>query len=768
MFRYQVVPRVAKSSSGGGAVDRRSARQPYRPYRRLFLEGLEDRRLLAVINVTPAGLASTPTDNDYTRIAAAVDSAISGDTINLAGTFDWTEPNAAASWALGNDATPGTDDDYAVQVPANLDNVTLTAASLGAATIQGPGDLASFDQEAFLLFWTPSLFATNQDWTISNLRINNFDLGIGMFFAANGQQFSGTTITNNHIQVAEDTTDDTQQNIGIHFSFGQDQVISSNIIDLSGGGLSDSSNNNFAASVGMQSNTGNNYDGLQIDNNTINVLNAQSSDPEGIVGIWENGHAHTSNITISNNDFNNLAAGNNPALNLQRGFRVTSHSSATTAVTYSANTVSGANIGIQWISSGVGGFTDPVNISGNSLVDVFTGILVQAGGAATITGNTINGLLSGGAGVKVAGSSSRATIVGNTIGGSFDGVDVNGAAALIQANNLNGNADAGLLIQGGGIVDAGQAGAGTNFTGLGISSGGNNFAAYNNSGRAYGSPLAAIKNLNVDAAAGSQGAPPDVMAQNNTFFNPNPASIEKVVDHDVDVATTGFVNFNAAVQVVTDPCDGTKLAILINGTSDSDHITFNRVKNSNMIEVTIKTKGSTSSFTFSDTAYNRIIVHGNAGDDHIDVDSKIAIDAWLFGESGKDHLKGGSGNNIVSGGDGDDHLQAGDGRDLLIGGQGSDHLKGKGNDDILIAGFTDHDTNDSALCAIMDEWTSANSFDTRRTNLSALLNPATVHDDGDKDDLQGDTGRDWIFANVTGGGTKDKVHERNDDFVTDI
>ena len=86
----------------------------------------------------------------------------------------------------------------------------------------------------------------------------------------------------------------------------------------------------------MQSNTGggNAYDGLQITNNTIQVLNAQSATPQLILGIWDNGHAHGSNITVSGNQFINQAAGNNPATNLQRGFRVTSHSSATTTVTY--------------------------------------------------------------------------------------------------------------------------------------------------------------------------------------------------------------------------------------------------------------------------------------------------------------------------------------------------------------------------------------------------------------------------------------------------
>ena len=38
---------------------------------------------------------------------------------SLLGTFDWTEANAAASWALGSDGPAGTLDDYDVLVPAN-------------------------------------------------------------------------------------------------------------------------------------------------------------------------------------------------------------------------------------------------------------------------------------------------------------------------------------------------------------------------------------------------------------------------------------------------------------------------------------------------------------------------------------------------------------------------------------------------------------------------------------------------------------------------
>src|SRR4051794_12991227 len=95
----------------------------------------------ASMTVTPA---PTPTavDNDYTRIADAIDQVADGDVITLHGTFNWTEPFAAASWALGNNGTAGDDDDYSVMLPAGVPNVTVTAqGGSGGATIQGPGDL---------------------------------------------------------------------------------------------------------------------------------------------------------------------------------------------------------------------------------------------------------------------------------------------------------------------------------------------------------------------------------------------------------------------------------------------------------------------------------------------------------------------------------------------------------------------------------------------------------------------------------------------------
>ncbi len=350
---------------------------------------------VTTINVTSIGAGTpTPTDNDYTRINNAVQTIGNGGTITLAGTFNWTEPNAAASWALGSDGVAGTDDDYSIAPPADLNGVTFTAANLGAATIQGPGDLAAFNLEGVFYFGG----GDNQNWTISKIRFVDFDIAIGMFNGAGGTDaYNGTHILNNYILVARDLNStvapaDVNQNIGIHYSFGTNEVISGNTIELHGDGVSAAPN--FSTEVGMQSNTSgsNVYDGLQITNNVIRVLNAQdNADPQNVLGIWENGHAHTSNITVSGNVFTNAAAGNDPAVNRQTGFRVTSHSSATTSILYQNNSVSGARTGIEWLVGQTFTGNQPVILNMNTIVGNGTGVRVQSQGAADLAFNRIVG-----------------------------------------------------------------------------------------------------------------------------------------------------------------------------------------------------------------------------------------------------------------------------------------------------------------------------------------------------------------------------------------
>jgi uncharacterized repeat protein (TIGR01451 family) len=392
-------------------------------------------------------------NNDYRRIQNAINAAANGDTIILNGTFDFTQPFAAAAWALGNDNTNSTADDYSVYVPAGLTNVTLTATSLGSATIQGPGDLPAVNLEGFLLFDG----GPNPNWTISNLRILDFDLSIGMF-ATSVTAFNNTKIQNNFIRIPTDLNAtvapaDVNQNIGIHFSFGANQTISGNTFNVPGDGVSAGANT--SSDVVMQSNTsgGSVYDGLNISNNVIHILNAQSANPEVILGIWDDAQGHTSNITVANNSFINDAAGNNPALNIQRGFRVTSHSGAASTVTYDTNSVSGANIGFQWITGSNFAGNQPIILTGNVVANSATGVLVQSNGIVHITHGSITASGSGG-GIHVitgmltgAGAETEGVVNTFVSGGSADGIVIDataGTIAPIRLNDLGGNAGFGL------------------------------------------------------------------------------------------------------------------------------------------------------------------------------------------------------------------------------------------------------------------------------------------------------------------------------------
>ena len=247
--------------------------------------------------------------------------------------------------------------------------------------------------------------------------------------------YSNTHITGNYILLAGDLAGstsggvDNSPNIAIHFSQGKNQVISGNTIDLRGDGVSApgaTTSDQFSTEVAMQSSTssGDLYDGLQITNNSIHVLNAQSPTPEQLQGIWENSHAHGSNITVSGNTFVNLAAGNDPATNIQRGFRVTAHSSATTTVTFANNSVTGANIGFEWLPGQTFAGNQPVKLTSNTITGNATGVFVQSQGSAYLKDNTITGNGAGSAGVIAINGLTTMDVVGTTISGTANAVVV--------------------------------------------------------------------------------------------------------------------------------------------------------------------------------------------------------------------------------------------------------------------------------------------------------------------------------------------------------
>ena len=398
------------------------------------------------INVVPATPPFSAANNDYQQIENAVTGVNNGDEIVLNGTFDWTEPNAAGSWALGNNGAAGGGDDFSIVIPPNKLNVTIRSLTPGSATIQGPGDFATQNLE--------TVFEANgagdyDNLTFSGLRILDFDLAIGMFSGAGGTDaYKGAKVTDNFIRVPADLNAtaapiDVNQNIGLHYSVGMNQEISVNTIQLAGNGVSNTPGGSVASSVGMQSNTstGAVYDGLVIENNVLEVLNAQAADPERILGIWENGNTHTSDITVRNNEFTNLAAGNSPAANDQRAFRVTSHSSATTTVTYEQNDITGASIGFEWLAGQNFSGNQPVRMTANDITDANTGVLVQSQGIVNLFRNEIVGSGTPG-GVRVT----SGTLIGVSGGpAASENVVADGAGAGLRLDAASGPNIGGLV-----------------------------------------------------------------------------------------------------------------------------------------------------------------------------------------------------------------------------------------------------------------------------------------------------------------------------------
>jgi Ca2+-binding RTX toxin-like protein len=142
------------------------------------------------------------------------------------------------------------------------------------------------------------------------------------------------------------------------------------------------------------------------------------------------------------------------------------------------------------------------------------------------------------------------------------------------------------------------------------------------------------------------------------------------------------------------------------------------------------------------------IIYGAGGDD------------VLLGGDGSDDLLGGGGNDVLIGGNGNDMLFGQAGRDLLIGSSDEDLLSSGDGEDILVGGSTDYDSYDISgkanIDAIMAEWTSASSFNTRVSNLAAYLNASTITDDDSTDIIMGGSWRDLVFGdNNPGDGVTD-------------
>ena len=147
---------------------------------------------------------------------------------------------------------------------------------------------------------------------------------------------------------------------------------------------------------------------------------------------------------------------------------------------------------------------------------------------------------------------------------------------------------------------------------------------------------------------------------------------------------------------------------------------------------------------------NDLLVGGN-GTDRISGNQGNDL---IRGGGGSDYLYGNAGDDIVLGDSGDDYLEGSVGRDILIGGTGIDRAFGGSGEDLLIGGTTSYDNNDAALLAVQAAWLATDSLATRAIRLAndvgngiRLAIGQTVHDDSANDVLCGGEEADLVFAN---------------------
>jgi uncharacterized delta-60 repeat protein len=165
-----------------------------------------------------------------------------------------------------------------------------------------------------------------------------------------------------------------------------------------------------------------------------------------------------------------------------------------------------------------------------------------------------------------------------------------------------------------------------------------------------------------------------------------------------------FLNRANAQSVTVNPPTSTTPAfvdtsgnLVIPGTSGNDN--FQVIATGGGLQVIYN---GTPSQIFTNVT-GRIVATGGAGNDTITVDAAVTVGADIRGGIGNDTLTGGSGNDSIDGQAGQDSLVGGNGNDTLtggadndtsIGGAGNDSISNNGGDDLLDGGTG----NDTLVC----------------------------------------------------------------------
>jgi YDG domain/Bacterial Ig-like domain (group 3) len=271
--------------------------------------------------------ANLALDNDFTRFADAFADIRAGDTIQIAGTLDWSESHALASWQATGEA-------FAMP---HLAGITLGAAAPGNG-IHGPGDDPTISGEGPIYF---DGLGADKGWDLTGLTISNFDTAIFFSPETDVTDYSGTHVIDNTINVPSNPGDP-GANGGILLGPSPNQTIQGNQINLAGNGSAGT------ASFGITSfsSGGNEWNGLLIDSNIVNVTTPNA--PASVLGIGENSGSVGSNLSVTNNTFNGNGGTSEVALGITSESVAATASNPAATVVYSGNTVNSATDGFVW------------------------------------------------------------------------------------------------------------------------------------------------------------------------------------------------------------------------------------------------------------------------------------------------------------------------------------------------------------------------------------------------------------------------------------
>jgi photosystem II stability/assembly factor-like uncharacterized protein len=247
--------------------------------------------------------------------------------------------------------------------------------------------------------------------------------------------------------------------------------------------------------------------------------------------------------------------------------------------------------------------------------------------------------------------------------------------------------------------------------------------------------------------------------------DPTPRTIQVFANDGYNNGPVATVTVNFG-PILVRPISGGGQSLIVVGTNGDDQIF---VSPAGATSFRVARNGSILG-TFSRSTYQRVVLFGLNGNDRLEVERTLPLNAILVGGSGNDVLLGGAGNDIILGGAGNDQLYGRIGRDILIGGAGADILYGHdpgsgavGDDqDILIGDSTIYDNDLSQLVQIQSVWVGPTSYSSRISLIkggmsSPPLTTAQLLADSAADQLFGGWGQDWFLRLATNDQLPDRV-----------